>query len=217
MAIIVYSGGLDSTVLLYKYASEGRADEALSVCYGQRHAKELDFAQRNCRRLGIPFKSLDLSNIGALLGKNSLTDHGVGVPETQYSCDSMKSTVVPNRNMLLISLAASRAIAVGTDAVAYAAHGGDHALYPDCREEFARALDGALSLCHYFPIRLERPFVAFDKAGIVRLGAELGVDFADTWSCYKGGDVHCGKCGTCLERREAFKLAGVRDPTVYMQ
>ena len=128
----------------------------------------------------------------------------------------MKSTVVPNRNMIMLSLAAARAIAVGADGVAYAAHSGDHAIYPDCRPEFADAVAAALRICHYTPIELERPFVDMTKADIVRLGAELGVDFSKTWSCYKGGEKHCGKCGTCVERREAFRLAGVPDPTEYM-
>lgn len=214
-ALVVYSGGLDSTVLLYKLAAESRAAGALGVLYGQKHAKELEFAKFNCENLGVEYAQADLSQLGALFGKSSLTDAETEVPEGGYREENMKSTVVPNRNMIMISVAAARAIAVGADSVAYAAHSGDHAIYPDCRPEFADALAGALRLCHYFPIGLERPFVGMSKSDIVRLGADLGVDFSKTWSCYKGGGRHCGKCGTCAERKEAFRLAGIPDPTEY--
>lgn len=116
----------------------------------------------------------------------------------------------------MIAVATARAISLGTNEVAYAAHSGDHAIYPDCRNEFADALDAVLRLCHYEPIKLLRPFVDMDKSSIVKLGAELGVDFSQTWSCYKGGEAHCGECATCLERKEAFRLAGVVDPTKYL-
>ena len=215
MALIVYSGGLDSTVLLHKLAAEGRADGALWVDYGQRHAREYECASYNCRKLGVKLDVADLSNLQPLFGENALTSKSTEVPEGNYADENMKTTVVPNRNMILIAIAAARAIAIGTDSVAYAAHSGDHAIYPDCRTEFADALDNVLRLCHYDPIKLERPFVDMTKADIVRLGAKLGVNFAQTWSCYKGGKFHCGKCGTCVERREAFALAGVPDPTVY--
>lgn len=215
MALIVYSGGLDSTVLLHKLAAESRADGALWVNYGQRHARELECAKFNCEKLGVKLDIADLSALQPLFGGNALTQKSVEVPEGGYADENMKTTVVPNRNMILVAVAAARAIAIGANAVAYAAHSGDHAIYPDCRNEFADALDAALRLCHYEPIRLERPFVNATKADIVKLGAKLGVDFAQTWSCYKGGKFHCGKCGTCTERREAFELAGMPDPTVY--
>lgn len=215
MALIIYSGGLDSTVLLYKLASEGRAAGALSINYGQKHVKELEFARFNAERLGVPFQTLDLGCLAPLLGDNSLTS-STAVPDGDYDDENMKSTVVPNRNMIMLSIAAARAIAIGADSVAYAAHGGDHAIYPDCRNEFADALAATLALCHYEPIKLERPFVNFTKADIVKLGAELGVDFSKTWSCYKGGEAHCGTCGTCTERKMAFRDAGVEDPTEYM-
>lgn len=127
----------------------------------------------------------------------------------------MKLTVVPNRNMILLALAGAWAVSTKSEAIAYAAHAGDHAIYPDCRPEFAEAMQGALLLCDWHPVRIARPFLAMSKADLVKLGAELGVPFALTWSCYKGGDKHCGKCGTCVERREAFELAGVPDPTKY--
>ncbi|MFM9146691.1 MAG: 7-cyano-7-deazaguanine synthase, partial [Verrucomicrobiota bacterium] len=140
---------------------------------------------------------------------------GVKVPEGHYEEESMKATVVPNRNMLLISVATAWAVSLRAESVAYGAHGGDHAIYPDCRPEFAEALDRAVRLADWHEVRLERPFVKMDKAAIVRRGAELDVPFSLTWSCYVGGERHCGKCGTCVERKEAFRLARVTDPTDY--
>lgn len=215
MALVIYSGGLDSTVLLYKLHSEGRAKAALSVIYGQRHSKEADFAEYNCKKLGVPVMKIDITCIKPLFGHNALTDASVSVPKADYDQATMSNTVVPNRNMIFMALAAARAISLGEDEIAYAAHSGDHSVYPDCRPEFADAMQKALSLCHYTPVKLLRPFVNISKADIVRLGADLGVDFSKTWSCYEGGKIHCGKCGTCRERREAFKEAGVEDPTIY--
>ncbi len=127
----------------------------------------------------------------------------------------MKATVVPNRNMILLALAAGWAISQKADAIAYAAHGGDHAIYPDCRPEFAEAMRHAIGLADWHRVELLRPFVTLTKADIVRRGAELGAPLGSTWSCYRGGARHCGRCGTCVERREAFALAGVPDPTDY--
>ena len=217
MALIVYSGGLDSTVLLHKLAAEGRADGALWADYGQRHRREYDCAASNCRKLGVALDVANLSALRPLFGDNALTSAAVGVPEGEYAESNMRMTVVPNRNMILLAIAAARAIALKTDSIAYAAHSGDHAAYPDCRNEFADALDGALRLCHYEPVRLERPFINMSKADIVKLGAELKVDFSETWSCYNGGELHCGKCATCLERKQAFKSAGVEDTTSYAE
>ncbi len=213
--VAIYSGGLDSTVMLYQLASEGRLREAVSFDYGQKHSKELAFARQNCEALGIPHFVCDMRSMVKIFGDNSLTCAGAEVPEGNYADENMKSTVVPNRNMIMVSAAAARAISIGCDGVAYAAHSGDHAIYPDCRSEFTDALEKVLALCHYTPIALLRPFVNCTKAEIVGIGAKLGVDFSKTWSCYKGGDLHCGKCGTCMERRQAFELAGVKDPTQY--
>ena len=214
-SVIIYSGGLDSTVLLYKLAAEGALAAALSVDYGQRHAKELEFAATNCAKLGVAHSIVDLNGIAQIFGENALTDKTVDVPDGAYAESNMSATVVPNRNMILLSLATARAIAIGADAVAYAAHSGDHALYADCTPEFGDAMDNAIALADYKKIKLLRPFVNLTKTEIVKLGAELGVDFSLTWSCYKGGDIHCGTCGTCAERREAFKLVGIADTTKY--
>jgi 7-cyano-7-deazaguanine synthase len=158
----------------------------------------------------------DLRALAPLFGANALTDSHVAVPEGHYEEASMKATVVPNRNMLLIAVAASWAMSLKASSVAYGAHGGDHAIYPDCRPVFADALDKAIRLADWHEVSLERPFVGMDKTGIVRRGVELRVPLELTWSCYVGGDKHCGKCGTCVERKEAFIQAGVKDPTAYL-
>jgi 7-cyano-7-deazaguanine synthase len=213
--VIIHSGGMDSTVLLAHLLAEGREVHALSVDYGQRHRRELVAAAEICAHYQVPHRIADLRGVTSLFGANALTDSQVAVPEGHYEEASMKATVVPNRNMLLIATAAAWAMSLKVSSVAYGAHGGDHAIYPDCRPAFADALDKAIRLADWHEVSLERPFVGMDKTAIVRLGVELGVPFALTWSCYVGGEQHCGKCGTCVERKEAFLRAGVTDPTAY--
>ncbi len=213
-AVLIFSGGLDSTTLLYYLRQQGHEMRCLCVDYGQRHRRELAAAQAICRPLGVECRLADLTAVRPLLAGSALTDD-VPVPLGPYTDDSMKLTVVPNRNMIMLSVAIGWAVSLEFDAVAYAAHVGDHAVYPDCRPEFAEAIARAAALCDRRPIELCRPFIDKSKADIVRIGARLGVPFANTWSCYQGGQVHCGKCATCLERREAFRIAGVPDPTAY--
>ena len=213
--LIIYSGGLDSTVLLYDLHQAGHDLSALSVNYGQRHACELERATGICNGLRIPHKIADLTAIQPLLAGSSLTSPDIAVAEGHYTEENMKTTVVPNRNMILLALATGHALSIGAKQVAYAAHSGDHAIYPDCRNAFAETMAEAMRLCDWNQVALSRPFVDWTKADIVRRGAKLGVPFAQTWSCYKGGKQHCGRCGTCIERREAFDLAGVADPTGY--
>lgn len=201
-------------MLLAHLLAEGREVHCLSVDYGQRHRRELEAARAICAHYGVDHRLADLRALAPLFGSNALTG-SVKVPEGHYEEESMKATVVPNRNMLLISVATAWAVSLRAESVAYGAHGGDHAIYPDCRPEFAEALDRAVRLADWHEVRLERPFVKMDKADIVRRGAELDVPFGLTWSCYVGGERHCGKCGTCVERKEAFRLAGVADPTDY--
>jgi 7-cyano-7-deazaguanine synthase len=165
-------------------------------------------------KAGLKLTVADLSGLRPLLSVGCLTS-AAEVPDGHYEDDSMRQTVVPNRNMIMMSVAAAHAISCGADAVAYAAHAGDHAIYPDCREVFVRACAAALAVCHYTDIRLLTPFLRMSKRDIVRRGVDASVPFGLTWSCYKGGERHCGKCGTCTERREAFLLAGVPDPTEY--
>jgi 7-cyano-7-deazaguanine synthase len=213
--IVVLSGGLDSTVLMHHLRDRGDEVHALSIHYGQRHAKELEHAARAAKALGVTHEVADLSSLRRLLAGSALTSPDVPVPEGHYEDESMKATVVPNRNMLLLSVAAGFAISRQAEGVAYGAHAGDHAIYPDCRPEFVSRMAEALMLVDWEPLQLFAPFVRMTKADIVREGARLRVPLGDTWSCYKGGAFHCGKCGTCVERKEAFVLAGVADPTVY--
>ncbi|MCL4206651.1 MAG: 7-cyano-7-deazaguanine synthase QueC [Pirellulaceae bacterium] len=213
--VLIYSGGLDSTVLMHQLLADGDHVLALSVDYGQRHRVELAYAQRSAERLGVEWRLTDLSSVGELLGGSSLTSPDVAVPHGHYAEESMKQTVVANRNMIMLSVASGWAISQRADRVAYAAHTGDHAIYPDCRPEFAEAVGRAIRLADWHEIHLYCPFIRLTKAQIVARGAELRVDFGRTWSCYEGGAIHCGRCGTCFERREAFLRAGVHDPTEY--
>lgn len=214
-SVVVFSGGLDSTVLLRELQVAGDEVLALSVDYGQRHRKELAHARRIAEQWNIEWQLADLSAISPLLAGSSQTSREIAVPHGHYAAETMKQTVVPNRNMIMLAVAGGWAISRKCDRVAYAAHSGDHTIYPDCREEFVAALRAALRLADWHEVHLHAPFVGLSKAGIVARGAELGVDFTWTWSCYEGGELHCGRCGTCYERREAFQLAGVADPTTY--
>jgi len=213
--VLIYSGGIDSTVLLYDLLNSGHDVQALSVNYGQRHGKELDCAKSLCKQLHVEHHVADLTALNPLLSGSSLTSPHVQVPEGHYEDESMKATVVPNRNMILLSIATGWAMSTGASSVSYAAHSGDRAIYPDCREEFADAMNSVMEIAGWDKVSLNRPFSSLTKADIVKLGDELGVPFEQTWSCYKGGQVHCGVCGTCVERREAFQLAGATDSTIY--
>ena len=214
--IVICSGGLDSVSLAHKVAAEHELTGLISFDYGQRHRKELDYAAACAKRLSVPHDVIDMRSIGASLSGSALTDD-IDVPDGHYEEDSMKVTVVPNRNAIMLSIGFGIAAAKGDEAVATAVHGGDHFIYPDCRPAFTRAFDAMqqAALDGYAEVRLHTPFVEHSKAEIVRQGAEHGTPFDQTWSCYKGGETHCGRCGTCVERREAFHLAGVSDPTVY--
>ena len=214
-ALVLFSGGLDSTVLAAQLQADGIETLLLSIDYGQRHAKELDRAEKIALALGLPHRILRLPDLGPLLGGSSLTDDQVELPEGHYAEESMKATVVPNRNMILLALAGGHALSIGFDTIAYAAHAGDHTIYPDCRPEFADAMEKALGLADWQKLNLHRPFVNFSKGELVRKGNELGAPLELTWSCYAGREKHCGKCGTCVERKEAFALAKVEDPTEY--
>jgi 7-cyano-7-deazaguanine synthase len=217
--LILLSGGLDSTVLAAYYADRGEALHAVSVDYGQRHARELEAAQAVAAHYGARHDVLDLTGLGALLSGSALTDPDVPVPDGHYAEESMKATIVPNRNMIMLSAAAGIALAHGYHAVATAVHAGDHYIYPDCRPEFIAAVNDAVTVGMAGIARpgftIEAPFITNSKADIARLGTDLGAPLHLTWSCYKGGEVHCGRCGTCVERAGAFADAGVADPTVY--
>lgn len=214
-AVVLFSGGLDSTVLVYHLIKEKVDLKLLSIDYGQRHQNEITSSTQIAEYLGLPHFVLSLPSLGQLLGGSALTDQKIILPKGHYAEDSMKTTVVPNRNMILLSLAAGHAISIKFDTVAYAAHAGDHTIYPDCRPEFADSMAHALTLADWNCINLLRPFVNWSKADLVKHGIQMGVPFEKTWSCYAGGKFHCGKCGTCVERKEAFELVGLSDPTQY--
>lgn len=217
-AVVIVSGGMDSVTLAHFYAREGFELSLLSFDYGQRHSKELQFAAACAKRLGAEHRVVDLSSLRGLLPGSALTDD-VEVPDGHYAAENMKVTVVPNRNAIMLAVAWGHAVAIGAQVVAFGAHGGDHFIYPDCRPEFYRAAGRAFSLGNQGfgapSLHLEAPFINMGKDDITGMGAALGVPFEETWSCYKGGERHCGTCGTCVERKEAFRLAGVKDPTVY--
>ena len=214
--VLTFSGGLDSTTLLYYLHSQGHDVLALSIDYGQRHKIELDYANKILDKLNIQTrKTIDLHCMNDLMQGSSLTQADIDVPLGHYEEESMKQTVVPNRNMIILSLAAGWAISNKADYIAYAAHSGDHAIYPDCRPEFADACAKAIELADWHTVKLIRPFVDKTKGEIVRIGTELNVPYELTWSCYQGHNIHCGACGTCIERREAFLQAGVEDSTPY--
>lgn len=212
-SVIIVSGGLDSITLLYDKAETIAL--AVSFDYGQNHgAKELPFAAHHCRKLGIPHITIPLSFMHRFF-KSSLLDGAEAIPEGHYAEENMKSTVVPFRNGIMLAIATGIAESHGLRRVYIANHGGDHTIYPDCRPDFIQAMDGAATAGTFVNVRIEAPYTNITKADIVRRGTALGVDYSKTWSCYKGSDVHCGKCGTCVERKEAFLEAGVKDPTEY--
>ena len=203
-AVVLFSGGLDSTVLVQQLIHDQASVRLLSINYGQRHKKELSHSARIATSMNLPHRILDLPDLAELLSGSSLTDSSVELPEGHYAEESMKSTVVPNRNMILLAMAAGYALSIDFDTVAYAAHAGDHTIYPDCRPVFADAMQNALQLADWKDLRLHRPFVNLTKAELVRIGAKLGAPLHLTWSCYAGDESHCGKCGTCVERKRGF-------------
>ena len=213
--VVLCSGGMDSVTALYwaRRAHEGVA--AVSFDYGAKHNdREIPFAAEHAQALGLRHEVIRLDFVDRLFASNLLRSGGA-VPDGHYAAENMKQTVVPFRNAIMLSIACGFAESVGAHGLVIAAHTGDHTIYPDCREDFMQAMADAMRLGTYAGVQLLRPFIAMNKAQIAAEGAGLGVDFARTWSCYKGGDIHCGTCGTCVERREAFLDAGIPDPTVY--
>ena len=214
-SVVLLSGGMDSTTAFYQALGETNVKLALSFYYGQRHKVELDYAVRLALTQHVAHKVIDITSIGEFLAGSALTDMDVEVPDGHYAKDTMKATIVPNRNMIMLSQAAGAAIGIGATQVWAAMHAGDHFIYPDCRPEFIDSMNRILPLATATDIRVVTPFIDITKAEIVTIGMALGVPYAETWSCYKGGNVHCGRCGTCVERAEAFYLANEVDPTLY--
>jgi len=214
---VLLSGGMDSVAALHEVLGQHEVVACLSYDYGSKHnAREIPFAKLHAERAGVTHQVISLDFMNRLF-KSDLLQSGGEIPDGHYAEESMKQTVVPFRNGIMLAIAAGYAESIEAEGLVIAAHSGDHAIYPDCREPFMHAMATAMSEGTYARIQLLRPFIATDKAGIAKRGVELGVDFSETWSCYKGGEIHCGVCGTCVERREAFVLAGLQDPTHYEQ
>lgn len=214
--VVLLSGGMDSVTALYDAAAGYSVAAALSFDYGSKHnAREIPFARWHASNLSIPHVTIPLGFIGSEFSSDLLKTGG-DIPKGHYEESSMKKTVVPFRNGIMLAIAAGLAESREAEGVVIAAHAGDHTIYPDCRESFMEAMGDAIKLGTYAQVELLRPFISLTKAQIAAKGATLGVDFSKTWSCYVGGSTHCGECGTCVERREAFVVAGIPDPTKYL-
>lgn len=212
-SVLIVSGGMDSITMLYEYKE--RIALGISFDYGSNHnAREIPFAAMHCERLGIKHIVINLGFMHQYF-KSSLLEGAEAIPEGNYDDENMKSTVVPFRNGIMLSIAAGVAESNGLKYVMMANHGGDHTIYPDCRPEFVSAMSEATRLGTYPGIEVLAPYTDITKSDIARHGKALGIDYAETWSCYKGGEHHCGKCGTCRERIEALADAGIEDHTVY--
>jgi 7-cyano-7-deazaguanine synthase len=206
---------MDSAVLLYWLRDRGLDPKALLFNYGQRHSKELESAKAVCYYDAFEHAIANISEINPLIHKGSQSGDEAP-PDGHYTELTMKTTIVPNRNAIMLAIAVGHAVKINVDSVYFAAHGGDHTIYPDCRAQFVTAFSRAMELGNEWnPVRVIAPFTEMTKAELVKLGTELHVPFHLTWSCYKGQEYHCGTCGTCVERKEAFVIAGVEDPTEY--
>ena len=210
----LYSGGMDSTALLYDFLNKGNQVEAIWFNYGQRHKKEHLSAIQICNNLKVKYTEVDLTDVNSFL-TNSCLSGDQEVPNVHYEDDKAISTIVPNRNMIMISIAIAKAINDKFNAVGFGCHFGDRVVYPDCRIEYTNALQTAIYLADRHLVKLLTPFIDISKADIVKIGHQLNVPWEKTWTCYKGLEKHCGNCPTCIERREAFYLANVKDPTKY--
>ncbi|WP_369854892.1 7-cyano-7-deazaguanine synthase QueC [Candidatus Thalassolituus haligoni] len=213
-AVVIYSGGMDSFTILHRAHRDGYELFPLTFNYGQKHSKEIRYAASVCQSLGLPHRVIDITAINQLLQSSSLTSD-LDIPEGHYEADNMKSTVVPNRNMILLSLAIGYAVDIGANKVFYGAHSGDHAIYPDCRPEFVHAMNDVARIANYEPVEIVTPYLDSDKIGILKDGLAMGLDYSQTWTCYNGREKACGKCGSCVERLEAFALNAISDPLAY--
>lgn len=210
---IIVSGGMDSITLLYNKKDEIAL--GISFDYGSNHnAKEIPFAKMHCERLGIKHITIPLDFMHKYF-KSSLLEGAEAIPEGHYANENMQSTVVPFRNGIMLSIAIGIAESNGLQKVLIANHGGDHTIYPDCRPKFIEAIDKASCAGTYIHVQVCAPYTNITKSEIAKIGKELGIDYSETWSCYKGQEHHCGKCGTCVERKEALADAGIQDTTLY--
>lgn len=212
--VVIYSGGMDSFTVLNRALTDGKQVYALSFDYGQRHVKELECASQVCKALNVHHKIIDISAINQLLAGSSLTDD-IDIPQGHYEAQNMKSTIVPNRNMILLSMAVGYAVSIGAAQVYYGAHSGDHAIYPDCRPEFVTKMNDVCQIANYESVEIFSPYLTVDKTAILSDGISMGLDYSQTWTCYNGREKACGKCGACQERLEAFALNKLIDPIEY--
>lgn len=212
--VLIYSGGMDSFTLLHELGTIGYEVHALSFDYGQRHSKELIYAENVCKAWNISHKIVDVTSITQLMEGSSLTSD-IAVPEGHYEEDSMKATVVPNRNMIMLSLATAYAVTLKASEVFIGAHAGDHAIYPDCRPDFITMLSAVTEIANYHPVRISAPYINFTKGQIAGFGKDLKLNYGLAWTCYNGREKACGKCGACQERIEAMAEAGIVDPMEY--
>lgn len=212
--VVIYSGGMDSYTVLNKAIQQGHEVYALTFNYGQRHVKEVQVASDYCQRQGINHKVVDISAINELIGGSSLTSD-IAIPEGDYDKANMTSTVVPNRNMILLSMAIGYAVSIKAEQVMYGAHGGDHDIYPDCRPEFVKRMNDVALIANYEPIEIVTPYLTVSKNDILQDGLSMGLDYQYTWTCYNGREKACGQCGACKERLAAFASQGKTDPLAY--
>ena len=208
--LVVYSGGLDSYTLLNKAMKNFDRIEAITFNYGQKHNKEIEYAKSNCVELNIKHEVVNLDLEKILAGSALVGD--IDIPEGNYDKEKMKQTIVPNRNMIMISVAASLVIKNDIEYLWYAAHSGDHEIYPDCRPEFIDKMAAVLEICDYHKIKFEAPFQNLSKNEIVATGLSMGLDYSKTWTCYEGKEKPCGKCSACLERALSFEANNTEDP-----
>lgn len=213
--VVIYSGGMDSFTVLHKALQQGLTPYALTFDYGQRHVKEIEVARQVCKELNVHHKVIDISAINQLIGGSSLTDSSIDVALGHYQQENMKSTVVPNRNMILLSLAIGYAVSIGAEQVYYGAHSGDHEIYPDCRPIFVEKMNEVAAVANYEKVEIVSPYLDSDKIGILKDGLAMGLDYSKTWTCYNGREKACGQCGSCNERLEAFAANGITDPIPY--
>lgn len=214
-AIVVYSGGMDSYTLLMDMRRYYEI-YAISFDYGQRHSKELIYADKVTEEINVPHKFVDMVDIGKeLLSRSSQTSSDIPVPEGHYTNESMVQTVVPNRNMIMLSVAVGYAVNIGAAKVFFGAHAGDHAIYPDCRPDFIDTMNIVCKLANYQTVKIIPPYIYMTKGNIAVIGRQLGLDYSKTWTCYNGREKACGKCGACQERLEAMEYAGITDPLEY--
>jgi len=213
-AVVILSGGMDSTTLLYDVVNKVKKVSAISFDYNQKHKKELKMAEETCKALDVPHKTVQLSILNDI-APSALTRDDWDIPEGHYADENMKQTVVPNRNMVMLSLATAYAIGIKAKYLFYGVHSGDHAIYPDCRPDFYSHMQDAIMRADWNEVLLKAPYIHIDKGDIVIKGKKLNVDYSKTWTCYKGKEKACGKCGSCVERLEAFGKAKLEDPLEY--